>query len=88
MSLHFLLLSRCCREAKRHPAAMARMARRLWALPDLGRTEEQLACDSVKALEAFIGELGLPAGTEQLGGPVQKRLEQVLSAQNLFVYTA
>ena len=87
-TLAVLLLSRCRREAKRNPAALARMARRLWALPDLGRTEEQLACDSVKALEAFIGELGLPAGTEQLGGPVQKRLEQVLSAQNLFVYTA
>lgn len=87
-ALAVLLLSLCRREAERHPAAVARMACRLWALPGQGRTEAQLARSGVRALESLAEGLDLPALPEQLGAAVRKRLEQVSSAQNLLVHTA
>ena len=87
-TLAVLLLSLCRREAERHPAAMARTTRRLWALPTQGRTEVQLAHDSVSALEDFTKELDLPTQPEQLGEAVQNRLGQLSTPQNLLVHTA
>ncbi len=87
-ALSVLLLALCRREAEHHPAAMARMARRLWTLPGQGRTEAQLARGGVGALESLAEELGLPAQPEQLGAAVQNRLKQVSPTQNLLVHTA
>ena len=84
-----VLLLACFRQAmEQQPAALAQLARCLWALPVQGRTEAQLSHDSVRALEALTKELGLPTETKQLGGTVQKRLERVSSDPNLLVYTA
>lgn len=87
-ALAVLLLSLCRRETERHPAAMARMACRLWELPGQGRTEAQLARDGVRALESLTEELGLPVQPEQLGAAVQNRLGQLSTPQNLLVHTA
>ena len=87
-ALAVLLLSLCRREAERHPAAMARMACRLWGLPGQGRTEAQPASGGVRTLEGFTEELGLPVRPEQLGAAVRNRLEQRSTSQNLLVHTA
>ena len=87
-ALSVLLLARFRQAVEQQPAALAQLARCLWALPVQGRTEAQLSHDSVRALEALTKELGLPTETKQLGGTVQKRLERVSSDPNLLVYTA
>ena len=87
-TLSVLLLSLCRREAERHPAAMARMACRLWKLPGPDRTEAQLAHGGVRALESLAEKLGLPVQPEQLGAAVQNRLGQLSTSQNLLVHTA
>ena len=87
-ALSVLLLARFRQAVEQQSAALAQLARCLWALPVQGRTEAQLAHDSVRALEALTKELGLPTETKQLGGTVQKRLERVSSDPNLLVYTA
>ena len=87
-ALSVLLLARFRQAVEQQSAALAQLARCLWALPVQGRTEAQLSHDSVRALEALTKELGLPTETKQLGGTVQKRLERVSSDPNLLVYTA
>ena len=87
-ALSVLLLARFRQAMEQQPAALAQLARCLWALPVQGRTEAQLSHDSVRALETLTKELGLPTETKQLGGTVQKRLERVSSDPNLLVYTA
>ena len=87
-TLSVLLLSLCRREAERHPAAMARMACRVWELPTAGKTEGQLALEGADALEAFLQTLKLPTRREQLDQTAQSWLEQTAFSQNPRVYTA
>ena len=75
-----LLLSLCRQEAERHPAAMARLARQVWAVPGGGQTEAQMAASGNAALRSFLHALGLPAEA--------KELKQAASCQYPKVYTA
>ena len=59
--LAVLLMARCRQEAAERPGRMARMARRVWELPEDGRTEQDLAQESLNTLEGFLKTLGLPA---------------------------
>lgn len=67
------LLSLCRREVEERPAALARLASRVWGFSEAGRSEQELAREGVSALASFLQTLGL---SQQEKGPEQARPSQ------------
>ena len=86
--LAVLQLAACRRSCEEQPARTARFARRVWDIPEEGRTEKALARAGAEALEAFLLELGLPTRPEALGLEYADLLPQSVQGKNLWVYTA
>ena len=86
--LAVLQLAACRRSCEEQPARTARFARRVWDIPEEGRTEKALARAGAEALEAFLLELGLPTRPEALGLEHADLLPQSVQGKNLWVYTA
>ena len=61
----------------------ARFATRVWGICAEGKTEEELARDSVEALANFIHELGLPTSLRELGITDKTILKEIAYSCNL-----
>ena len=66
----------CCKGA----AKFARFAMRVWDIPAEGKSEKELAKAGVKALAAFIKELGLPTTLRELGVTEDTPLEEIANS--------
>ena len=49
----------------------------VWGISDLGRTEEETACEGVEALAGFIKEVGLPATLRDIGADENTDLKRI-----------
>ena len=85
--LAVLLLALCRRLAERAPAGMARLARRVWELPDGEGTERRAAQAGADALAAFLRELELPTEAGQLAPAAQEWVKHLSFSENRMVYT-
>lgn len=79
-ALAVLLLARCRREAERHPAVLARLARWVWEVPETGQDERESAQAGVRAFADFLRELELPTEYAELGAAQQKKLSDLPAA--------
>ena len=86
--LSVLLLSLCRREAERHPAAMARLARRVWGSAGRDEPDQKAAQAVIRAFGEALREQKLPAEYTELDDTLRNRLDPSVFAQNPLVYTA
>ncbi len=49
----------------------------VWGISDLGKTEEETACEGVEALAGFIKEVGLPATLRDIGADENTDLKRI-----------
>lgn len=76
-ALAVLLLARCRREAEQHPAALARLGRRVWETAGIGNSQQENARAGVCAFAELLRELDLPAEYGELGAAQQKKLSEL-----------